>query len=1007
MTPVPGKTSYWAYMTEWAGYVNTWLANNNNPLNDGGLAQVYYDGELGFYRVGDNAGDYTLYSTHIQRAYDAYVTYYVVPANGSVQGFRNFTAGQLEDVLRSTSRSAGALNSINLQLTNGAYVATGNCADPALSRECAYAINTHINAIRAGISLSGAQTARLAQLKVWSQGHMDAWINNTAPYFRPFMGAITMMALINHYTYIGADASTITRGVALANYAWSSCWKSTAGAWGAANAFLYTDRTGFDPSDDKTQPDLNNLISPWWGWLYFQGQGATYRTQYDDIFQGGIPVYNGPFHDSGSYLGTRSATNPSGKQYFQQLVYGPLGIAWAEAGDGTGTAYTSNATGSWTDATKWTPNGVPGQGDTATIAAGHTITVTGNQEIGNSPASGTPVLTVATTATLAIAASASLRVRGDSRVQGSGQITSGASSGWTFDSSLASSPSTTNYKLVLGSTNGGGAKWTMSGTTLGRVSITSAAGGGNGYITDGGFTAAGLINATNADFVNIGTAAIAAITTSVTGTSVFSLVNCTMNNCGKITRTFNIGADATYKIQGTKITNCLDSGGEAFVLSTGAPIGLGVRLIDTSVIDGQMTMYPPEDFTITDNIILGPIDTTTGDWTQFSGNFIRFTNGNPGPMNAAGSMQDCYFYYDDPTNWNPHFIQPLSYARDQTFENIIFDMNCDMSSPAQEGDCYTFATPSSGTAVATIIYNIACVGPNNRTVGTMFTMLGSSHTNVIAEHNTCFAGGQGAAVCENYAGHTGMVQSFKSNIVWSIDTNDGYKLYAGSQTAVSDIVAAADADYNAGYNLGVGNNGKNYNNLLFSSGSPGDHDLVAANPQFVDAFRNLRTWSLFKGGDGTDTDAYARLIADPTLTADLIDYIRDGFVPQNPAYLTAAHDGTTIGAVQGQVVSPTMYVQPTTMVANSTGNILTVTGTSTNWTPGTPGSPTFTITGVTGAEITSQVVNTPTSVTLIVTASTGGNIGVAEVSDGSITAPVITVTPAPGTTGANARRRPY
>lgn len=64
-------------------------------------------------------------------------------------------------------------------------------------------------------------------------------------------------------------------------------------------------------------------------------QGLTkWRTRGDDIFTGGISVYSGATHVSGSYLGTRSGANPAGKQYNQQLYWGPKYIEWAE------TAYT-------------------------------------------------------------------------------------------------------------------------------------------------------------------------------------------------------------------------------------------------------------------------------------------------------------------------------------------------------------------------------------------------------------------------------------------------------------------------------------------------------------------------------------------------------------------------------------------------------------------------------------------------------------------------------------------
>lgn len=1010
MAPVPQKATYWAYMIEWAEYIKNWLVANNNPQNDGGLASVYYDGELGAYRVADQVGPSGNYETFINECYKAYVNYYVTPAGGSVSGFRNFTGGQLEDVLRGTSRNAAgeALASINAILTNGSYVATGDCSDPGLSRECAYAIQTHINAQRAGITLSGGQLARLAQLKVWSEGHCDAWINNTAPYFRPFMGALTAQALIMHYTYIGADPATITRLADLADYAWASCWKATAGAWGQANSFLYTDRNTGNIDDLFVQPDLNMLIAPWWGWLYYIGAGAGYRTDGDLIFEGGVPVYSGASHISGSYLGPRNSESyPSGKQYFQQLFWGPLYIQWAEAGTGAGTAYTSSTAGNWTIATNWTPNGVPGINDTVTIASGANITVDTSLTVGTYPAVGVPVITVNSGATLTIGTNVVLTSAGDVNVNGTGQLVSNAGAGFIFDASLAASPSTTNYKVVLANGHNNNTRWILNGTSSQKCFVNSNIAGANGYIDDGDWLQAGLVQATYTDFNRIGTTTIPAITTSPTGSTSFILDHCTFNSCGRIDRTFNVGADATYQILYTTFTDSIDSNDDCVVLTSGAPIGTGTRQIYYNSFDKRVSFHSGEDFSIDRNAFFFSISTTTGDWASFTNNFIKLTNASGSPVNPAGDTDSCYIYFDEPTSYNPHFLQPLSYGTDQTHHNNIFDMNCASVAPAMEGDCYTFATPSAACR-ATITNNIALVGPSNKTVGTMFTMLGNANTSVTAYHNTCFAGTQGAAICEGYSGHANQV-IFKSNLVWSI-TSGGYKLYAVSAPGVVDVAPAADITHNGGYNLGVGSNLKGYNALTFSAGSPGAND-VDQNPLFVDYARNLRTWSAFKGGDGTDTDAYARIKADPyNMLLDLFDYIQDGFITQQPLFENAGHDGVTIGAVGYLVVNPTMSVSPVTMVANTTGNVITVTGVSTDWTPGTPGSPTFTISGVTGAAITAQVVNSPTSATLTVTASTGGSIGVAEISDGSITAPVITITPPtpePGTPGQNARRRAY
>jgi hypothetical protein len=892
-------------MLEWAVYLNNWYFNNNNPLGDGGLAQAYYDGNSCAWRLVDYQG-YSSETTDglIKQTFDAYTTYYVIPNGGSVQGFRNFTDGELQNILRGTTYAANSLTAINLQLVNGAYVASGDVSDSLLSRECAYALETHINATRAGISLTAGQITRRDQLKTWALGHIDQWcVNFTAPYFRPFMGALTAKSLIDYYTYVSADATIVSKLKTMADYMWSACWKGTTGAWGAANAFLYTDRTGFDPQDGFTQPDLNMLIVPLFGWLYFKSQGGTYRTNGDLIFQGGLPVYSGGFYVSGTYLGTQSSANPAGKQYDQQLYWGPKYIAWAEAG--TGTTYTSSTPGNWSTATNWTPNGVPGAGDRVIITSGAPITVDANPTtIGDSPAPGTPVVTINNGATLTINTGVSLTVRGDIQFTGNAQLINNAGSGYVFDSSFAS-PTSTNYGAIIGSTHNAAPVWILNGTSNSRCSVTSNTAGGNGYITDASFLQAGLVQATYTDFTNIGTTTVPFINTSPTTSSTFSLAHCTVNKCGRIDGTYNVGATATYSLNDVVFSNSIDSGGINVRVNANISKSGGTRLISNCIFDFSNHFYPARDFTITYNGFFQSFDTTNGDWTSFTGNFIRLSGTVGGPINMAGSTLNNYLYYDQTSNYNPHFIQPLSYGNDQTHDGNVFDMNCASTSPPQEGDAFTFATPSSD-CTATIQYNIMLMGPNQKSVATLIDMLGNAHTSVICQHNTCFMGTQGAAVAETYAGYTGMVKFFRSNMMWNVTGGQGYKLYTvAGTTAITDIVSSANADYNGGTNYQAGTNGKGYNGFLFSSGSPGAHDVNAA-PNFTDYTRNMRSWDSSKGGPGTDASAYARIKADSTQIADLISWVKGGFHPTNVAYNGTAHDGGTIGAMSYQ--GPTVTV---------------------------------------------------------------------------------------------------
>jgi len=906
MTPVPQKATYWSYMLEWAGYLNTWFINNNHPANDGGLAQTYYDGMNCAIRLYDQLGVFNpTVNNFIVEGFNAYTTYYVIPNSGSVQGFRNFTDGELQGVLRGFIFASQCLNALNLQLVNGAYVASGDVSDSLLSRECAYALETHINAGRAGISLSGAQIARREQLKTWALGHIDQWcVSFTAPYFRPFMGAITAKALIDYYTYISADAAIVSQLKIMADYTFSACWKATAGAWGAGQSFLYTDRTGFDPQDGFTQPDLNMLIVPTWGWLYFKGQGGGYRSNGDLIFQGGLPVYSGGFYVSGTYLGTQNATNPAGKQYDQQLYWGPRYIEWAEAAV-SGTTYTSAIAGDWNVSGHWSPAGIPGPGDRVIISASAAISVSNSEVIGDSPAAGTPVITVNSGATLTIATGQSITCRGDVLIQGTGSIVNAAGSGFTFDASLATPG--TKYQASIGSTHNSTPSWLMNGSSGSHVTIGSNTAGGNGWFNDGSgpWLQAGLITATYTDFTNIGDDTNPSIQTSPTSGTTFSLTHCTFNRCGRIDGTYNVGATCTYILDHCVFTNGLDSDGIDVRINGNTSKSGGNRKLYDNIFNGSLHFYPARNFDIQRNGFFGVFDTTDGDWTTFKNNFVRYSTTFGGPFNAAGDTDTNYLYFDDPSSYNPHFIQPLSYSRDQVHTGNIFDMNCASVSPPMEGDAFTFATPS-GACVATITNNIMLMGPNNKTVATLIDMLGNANTDAIVEHNTCFTGTQGASIGETYVGHTGQLHSFKSNLMWNVNALEGYKLYvAAGQTAISNLVTSANADYNGGWNLAVGNNLKGYNNLLFSSGSPGAHDVNGA-PNFTDYTRNLRSWDASKGGPGTDASAYARIQADTTMILDVITWVSGGFHPTNIIYQGTAHDGGTIGAMSYQ--GPTVTV---------------------------------------------------------------------------------------------------
>jgi len=78
---------------------------------------------------------------------------------------------------------------------------------------------------------------------------------------------------------------------------------------------------------------------------------------------------------------------------------------------------------------------------------------------------------------------------------------------------------------------------------------------------------------------------------------------------------------------------------------------------------------------------------------------------------------------------------------------------------------------------------------------------------------------------------------------------------------------------------------------------------------------------------------------------------------------------------------PGISASPNQIVISTTGNSVVLTGITTTWTPGTPGTPTFTLSGGTGASITAQTIASGTSATLTITA--GSALGVLTITDPS------------------------
>src|SRR5690606_11258708 len=144
---------------------------------------------------------------------------------------------------------------------------------------------------------------------------------------------------------------------------------------------------------------------------------------------------------------------------------------------------------------------------------------------------------------------------------------------------------------------------------------------------------------------------------------------------------------------------------------------------------------------------------------------------------------------------------------------------------------------------------------------------------------------------------------------------------------------------NCGHNILAGSNLKGYNNLEFSSGSPGAND-VDVDPDFVDATRNILTWDSSLSGPGPVSTAMTELRysnercgynTDYNFT-DLYNYVRNGFKPQAAALQGTAHDAGDIGAMPVQVADA-YAVSTTPSVEQAATGVSGVVGTITQTFP--------------------------------------------------------------------------
>lgn len=583
------------------------------------------------------------------------------------------------------------------------------------------------------------------------------------------------------------------------------------------------------------------------------------------------------------------------------------------------TAITTTTSGDWNQGGTWTGGVVPGNGDTVTL--NHNVTVTDDRTVGHSPVAGhgTKAILISSGSTLTINTGVTLKCRGDIQLSGSNTVRSlvlNPGAIFEFDASVAGTPATARYTMTNPSQYAGSQPCLyVNGSSGSRCQIRSNAGGANGRIVGSGANYYGLIDAQYCDFTRIGDASNYAVDFRVNSdgsdalASKFSLINCIFDACGDLRSDQAMGAYAKFTLQNCTFKNSVGTYNLTCTMYNDKAGTTSVRLIDGNVFDKPPFLQAPRDAVITNNFFNLGWTTSNTDaaegWASFSNNLIRAI-GTVDTFILNGSMLNNYFIYNDSAKTNPHFLQAPTYAATPiVIDGVIFEFDGNDGN----GDCILVGTPA-GARTLTVQNCIVLPNPAGEASGTLLSALGSANTTININKNTFMMGTAGGiAVGETYAGHSGMLASFKNNLAWDTSAR-GYKLFdSGGNDSVSNLVTSGNANYNGGYNNLAGSNLKGYNNLEFSAGSPGAND-VSGDPDFVDATRDLAAWDALNGGAGTISNALAELrkkndasgYDSSYVISNLIAWVKAGFAPQNAIYDGTGDGGADIGAMD--------YVEP-------------------------------------------------------------------------------------------------
>lgn len=557
------------------------------------------------------------------------------------------------------------------------------------------------------------------------------------------------------------------------------------------------------------------------------------------------------------------------------------------------TAYTSNGTGNWNVSGTWSPAAVPGNGDTATIRDGDVVTCPTSITCIIGTNAGATALTIGQgfASTAKLINNGTFIARGNIvsnplssvRTPSYCALTLGAASTFTWDSSLTSPTSTTytfnsasgNQQDAVLCANGTSNAGDSTGITTGgnHVTINSNAGGGNGYFTTG-FQSALAHVITYADFTRCGDSANKCITVSGTsGVQLLSIDHSTFTSGGGV-YVGNTQLATNWAITHNVWSDTKDS--HESCMTWASPPGVNGSTSKTMTSNSCDVLFGDpatgasfEGISYSTNMGDYSAPSIVPQWVSFTNNLVRFTfasNPSGGERTGQGSMDGVYWLYDADIG-HKHWMAPTGHAA-ATYAHMIFDSDVTANYPGSSTPpCPGSDIVLTGNGSDTVGQNfpisyVIVVPPAEKgcSPGGILQPLNDAPTNATLslDHSTIFSAQEALNLADvPPVGYTAQVAYAVSNLFYAPpgyppgSAGAAFKSNDLPQSCIQDLVPPSLADYNASW--GIANTIPGGGPICFHahsragwwgnfSADPGVHDLVNADPQFVDITRNLATF---------------------------------------------------------------------------------------------------------------------------------------------------------------------